>query len=132
MLDGKMENRDKIIKALQSIAHVDTDIRDDGSIHRSTIYDAEPDAALRAIRGAVDFIQYQHGKIRLMQNELNDIRLSQREDKEPDDTELKQLEQDDLIRRMNNEIQYMRGKIDVYERLFAPDDTSCDKCEMHF
>lgn len=132
MLYDKMNTRDKIINALRSIAHVDTDIRDDGSIHKSTVYDAEPDAALRAIREAVEFIQYQHKKVCLMQHELNDIHLSQKEDKEQDDTELKLLEKEDLIRRMNNENQYMRGQLNVYEKLFAPDDTSCEKCEMPF
>lgn len=133
----KFNEREDVIKRLGNILKIDY-MDPEGTGMYSVRYKYMDDAlqAQVAINDAIRMIRKQAQDIIKLKTDLAEIQASLQEDKEPDDAELKQLEQDDLISRLNNEIQYMRGQLNVYEKLFAPctayDDESCDKREMPF
>lgn len=133
----KFNDRETVIRALLAIVSGDyTEVSETGTYHIKLAFDKDPKDAWTAISDAVCLIRKQAQDIIKLKTDLAEIQASLQEDTQPDDAELKQLEQEDQIRRMNNENQYMRGQLNVYEKLFAPctayDDEPCDKCEMSF
>lgn len=133
----KFNDRETVIKELLAIVSRNyTEVSETETYHIKLAFGKDPKDAWTAISDAVCLIRKQAQDIIKLKTDLAEIQASLQEDKEPDDAELKLLEQDDLIRRLNNENQYMRGQLNVYEKLFAPytayDDEPCEKCEMPF
>ena len=135
----KFNEREDVIKRLGNILKIDY-VDSEGTGMYSVRYKYMDDAlqAQVAINDAIRMIRTQAEDIIKLKTDLAEIQASKAECADPscDSTELKLIEQADLISRLNNENQYMRGQLNVYERLFSPctayDDEPCDNCEMPF
>ena len=132
----KFNDRETVIRALLAIVSRDyTDGSEPGTYRIKLDFSADPKDAWTAISDAICLIRQQASDIIKLKTDLAEIQASPQEDKEPD-ADLEIRERDNHIGKLTNELQYMRGQLNVYEKLFAPctayDDTSCDKCEIPF
>lgn len=110
--------KDKCIEKLQEITVSDAEEHEDGHIYPVYKYCIDPKEAHIRIRDAILHLKSQNQRIRELKAELDEIDLSQTEDSEQDEKDKQIRELEAHLRHKECQTEYMRGQIEVYQKIF--------------
>lgn len=109
---------DNIIEKLKEITVSDVEETEDEPLHPIYKFCVDPKEAHVRIRNAASLLNSNVKRVNELQAELREIELSQKEDAEPDEMDIRVRNLELRVHEQERETMFLRGQLAIYERLF--------------